>query len=382
VRNLLVVAEFSIALVLLTGAGLMVRSFVRLQSVDPGFRPEKLLLMRIDLHVGKTADQQVAYFHDAIERVRALPGVQSAGAVVDFLRSDPEDTVVIEGRPPQQPGPCEDAIAGAYFEAAGIPLKRGRLFTDLDRRGSPRVAIVNETMARTYWLGEDPIGKRFRFSNSDLSPWSTIVGVTGDMHRQGLEKAVVPQAFLPHAQATDDMMDVIVRTSADPQGMAAVVQSEIQSMDKSVAKFAVTTVEQQLGEQTAGRRFQTSLIGLFSFVALLLSAIGIYGLMHYFVVQRTNEIGVRMALGARSGNILALVLRQGLILAGLGILAGILGALGLTHLLSSLLYGITPTDSLTFATVPAILLAVAALACWIPARRAARIDPVLALRRD
>jgi putative ABC transport system permease protein len=290
--------------------------------------------------------------------------------------------VVIEGRTPQQPGPCEDAIAGQYFETAGISLKKGRYFTDLDRRDSPPVAIVNETMARSYWPGEDPIGKRFRFSNADSSPWLTVVGVTGDMHRQGLERAVVPQAFLPHAQATDDMMDVIVRTSADPQAMAAVVQSEIQSMDKSVAKFAVTTVEKQLAEQTAGRRFQTSLIGLFSLVALLLAAIGIYGLMHYLVVQRTNEIGVRMALGARAGNVLALVLRQGLTLASLGIVAGMLGALGLTHLLSSLLYGTTPTDPLTFATAPAILLAVAAAACWVPARRAARIDPMLALRGD
>jgi putative ABC transport system permease protein len=382
VRNLLVIGEFSIALVLLTGAGLLVRSFVRLQSVDPGFRPEKLLVMRIDLHVGKTAAQQVAYFRDAIEHVQGLPGVRSAGAIEDFLRSDPEDAVVIEGRPPRQPGPCEDAIAGPYFETAGIPLKKGRLFTDLDRRDSPPVAIANETMARTYWPGEDPIGKRFRFSNAESSPWITVVGVTGDMHRQGLEKGVAPQAFLPHAQATDDMMDVIVRTSADPQAMAAVVRSEIQSIDKGVAKFAVTTVEQQLGEQTAGRRFQTYLIGLFSFVALLLSAIGIYGLMHYFVVQRTNEIGVRMALGARSGNVLGLVLRQGLTLAGLGIVAGILAAFGLTHLLSSLLYGTTPTDPLTFATAPAVLLAVAALACWIPASRAARIDPVLALRQD
>jgi predicted permease len=237
-------------------------------------------------------------------------------------------------------------------------------------------------MARTYWPGEDPIGKRFRFSNSDASPWITIVGVAGDMHRQGLEKPVAPQAFIPHAQATDDMMDVIVRTSGDPQSMAAVVQNEIQFIDKSVAKFAVTTGEQQLGKQILGRRFQTSLIGLFSFIALLLSAIGIYGLMHYFVVQRTNEIGVRMALGARAGNVLALVLRQGLIMAGVGIILGVIGALGLTRLLSTLLYGITPTDPLTFATAPAILLAVAAAASWMPARSATRIDPMIALRGD
>ena len=381
-REVLVGAQVGLTVVLLLTAGVMLRSVARLEQVDPGFRPEKLLVMRIDLHVGRTTDQQIAYFRDAIERVEALPGVRSAGAIEGFLRSDPEDTVIIEGRTPQHPGPCQDAITGRYFETAGIPLKKGRYFTDIDRRGSLPVAIVNETMARSYWPGEDPIGKRFRFSNSDASPWLTVVGVTGDMHRQGLEKPVAPQAFLPHAQQTDDMMEVIVRTSADPQTMAAVVQSEIQSMDKSVARFAVATVEQQLAEQTAGRRFQTSLIGLFSVVALLLAAIGIYGLMHYLVVQRTNEIGVRMALGARAVNVLVLVLRQGLTLAALGIVVGILGALGLTHLLSSLLYGTTPTDPLTFASAPTILLAVAALACWIPARRAARIDPMLALRQD
>jgi predicted permease len=382
VRNMLVAGEFSIALVLLAGAGLMVRSFVRLQNVDPGFRPEKLLSMRIDLHVGRTAAQQVAYFRDAIERVQRIPGVRSAAAVSGFLRSDPEDSVEIEGRAPRQPGPCDDSIAGPFFETAGIPLKKGRFFSDEDRRGSPPVAIVNETMARTYWPGEDPIGKRFRFPGGGSNAWISVVGVTGDMRRQGIEKQVAPQVFRPHTQDTDDMLEVIVRTSADPQAIAAAARAEIQSMDTSVAKFAVTTIDQQLGEQTAARRFQTSLIGLFSLAALLLSAIGIYGLMHYFVEQRTNEIGVRMALGARQGNVLALVLRQGLALAGFGIVAGMLGAWGLTRLLSSLLFGVTPTDPLTFAAAPAILLAVAALACWIPARRASRIDPVLALRQE
>ena len=382
VRNLLVAGEFAIALVLLAGAGLMVRSFVRLQSVDPGFRPERLLILRIDLHVGRSAAQQVAYFREAIERARQVPGVRSAGAITDFLRSDPEDSVQVEGRLAQQPGPCEDQIEGPYFETAGIPLQRGRLFSDQDRSDSPPVAIVNEAMARAYWPGEDPIGKRFRFPSHRPSPWVTVVGVTGDMHRQGLERQVAPQVFRPNAQETDDMLDVIVRTSVDSPAIAAAVQSKIQAIDKTVAKFSVTSVERQLGEQMAERRFQTSLLGLFSLVALFLSAIGIYGLMHYFVVQRTNEIGVRMALGARYGNVLALVLRQGLALAGLGILIGVAGALALTHLLSGLLYGVTSTDPLTFATAPAILLGVAVLACWIPARRAARIDPMLALRQE
>jgi putative ABC transport system permease protein len=256
------------------------------------------------------------------------------------------------------------------------------VFSDEDRAGSPPVAIVNEAMVRTYWPNEDPIGKRFRFPSAASKPWIAVVGVTGDMHRQGLEKRVVPQIFRPLAQDPGDMLEVIVRTSADAQAMAAAVRNEVQSMDKGVAKFDVTTVEQQLGEQTAERRFQTSLIALFSLVALLLSGIGIYGLMHYFVAQRTNEIGVRMALGARYGSVLALVLRQGLTLAGLGIVVGIAGALGLTRLLSSLLYGTTPTDLLTFAAAPTILLGVAGLACWIPARRAARIDPMLALRQE
>jgi predicted permease len=381
-RNILVAGEFAIALVLLAGAGLMVRSFVRLQGVDPGFRPENLLLMRIDLHVGRTETQQVAYFREAIHRAEALPGVRSAGAISTLLWSDPEDAVEIQGRRPQQPGPCLDSVAGAYFETAGIALKQGRFFSDQDRRESPPVAIVNETMARSYWPGDDAIGKRFRFPGRWNNTWITVVGVTGDMHRQGLDRQVAPQVFLPHAQATDDMLEVIVRTAGDPGALAATVQSKIQSMDESVAKFQVTTVEQQLGEQMVERRFQTSLIGLFGFVALVLSAVGIYGVMHYFVAQRTNEIGVRMALGARYGNVLSLVLRQGLRVASIGITVGILGALAFTRLLSGLLFGVEPTDPLTFAAAPAVLLVVAMLACWIPARRAASIDPVRALRQE
>lgn len=379
-RDVLVVGEFSLALVLLTGAGLMVRSFVQLQRVAPGFRPEKLLLMRIDLHVGRTAEQQVAYFREAIARARSLPGVESAGAITDFLRSDPEDSVAIEGRAPQQPGPCDDVIEGAYFETAGIPMKRGRVFSDQDRKDGQAVAIVNETMARMYWPGEDPIGKRFRFPSRQVSPWIAVVGVAGDMHRQGLEKQIVPQVFRPEAQWPDDMLDVIVRTTGDAAAIAPVVQSEIQSMDKSVAKFGVRLVEQELSAESAERRFQTSLIGLFSLVALLLSAIGIYGLMHYFVAQRTNEIGVRIALGAVYRDVLGLVLRQGLVLAGVGIVFGLAGALFVTRLISTLLYGVTATDAVTFATAPVVLLAVAMIACWIPAHRAARIDPMVALR--
>jgi predicted permease len=384
-RGLLVIGEFSLALVLLAGAGLLVRSFMRLQSVDPGFRPENLLIMRVDLHVGKTGPQQTAYFRQAIERVQALPGVRSAAAIGRFLKSYPPDPIAIEGRP-RDPKvvAADDLIIGPYFQTAGIPLKQGRFFSDQDRRDSLPVAIINEALARSYFPNEDPIGRRFTFPDPDhpSNPWLTIVGVAADMHRQGLEKQVAPQVFRPHSQDPDNEMDLLVRTAGDPLKIAADVRTVVQSIDKTVPKFGVTTVRQQLGEQTAERRFHTSLIGLFSLIALFLSAIGIYGLMHHMVLQRTHEIGVRMALGARYSTVLALILRQGLQLAGIGVAVGVLGALGLTRMLSSLLYGVTPTDTVTFIAAPALLIGIAALACWLPARRAARIAPMIALRQD
>jgi predicted permease len=385
-RDFLVIGEFALALLLLTGAGLLIHSYLRLRTLDPGFRPENLLTMRIDLHVGKNATQRVAYFRDAIERVQALPGIRSAAAVGRFLNSYGTESIAIEGRPVSASSAklqaADDMIAGPYFETAGIPLQKGRVFSSRDTSESTPVAIVNETMARSYWPNENPIGKRFKFTEQESGPWITVVGIAGDMHSHGLEKQVAPQVFQPHSQSPDNEMDLLVRTASDPLTMASAVRSEIQSMDKSVAKFGVTTVEQQLAEETAGRRFNTSMLALFSSIALFLSAIGIYGLMHYSVVQRKHEIGVRMALGAPYGEVLVMVLRRGLALAGIGALLGTLAALGLTRMLASLLYGITPTDPLTFALAPTILLGVGALACWLPARRAARIDPVLALRQD
>ncbi len=385
-RYLLVVGEFALALVLLTGAGLLIHSYLRLRTVDPGFRPENLLSMRVDLHVGRNAAQRVAYFREAIERVQALPGVQSAAAVGRFLNSYGAESIAIEGRPINASSArlqaADDMIAGPYLETAGIPLLRGRVFSNGDTSESTPVAIINETLARSYWPHDDPIGKRFRFTEQQSSPWITVVGVAGDMHSHGLEKQVLPQVFQPHSQSPDNEMDLLVRTASDPLTMASAVRSEIQSMDKSVAKFGVTTVEQELVDESAERRFNTSLLALFSSIALFLSAIGIYGLMHYSVSQRKHEIGVRMALGAPYGEVLAMVLRQGLLLAGIGVCIGTLAALGLTRMLASLLYGITATDLLTFALAPAVLLGVAALACWLPARRAASIDPVQALRQD
>ncbi len=384
IRRFLVAAEFALCLVLLAGASLLMHSFLRLQGVQLGFVPENLLVMRIDLHVGKAPEQQVSYFSQAIERVRKLPGVRSAAATGRFLQAYGPDPVRIEGRiaRPDADEASDDLISGPFFETAGIPLKLGRVFSDQDRKGSLPVAVINDTMAKKFWPGGNPIGKKFQFSEEKGSPWFTVVGVVGDMHRQGLEKQVAPQVFRPHSQSPDNEMDLLVRTAGDPLNMAVAVRNEIQSMDKTVAKFNVSTVEEQLGAQTAERRFHTSLIGVFSLLALLLSAVGIYGLIQHLVVQRTHEIGLRMALGARAGSVIALILRQGLTLAGAGVLVGLLAAFAFTRMLSSLLYGVTPTDPLAFTIAPAILLGVAVFACWLPARRAAHIDPLIALRQD
>ena len=382
VHHALVIGEFAIALVLLAGAGLLVRSFVRLERVDPGFRPDHLLMMRIDLHVGRNNAQQIAYFQQVIERLNRLPGVGSAAAVDGFLESDPEDAVEVKGHEPQQPGPSDDVISGPFFQTAGIPLLRGRYFSYADRAGSLPVAMINDKMAKLYWPNQDPVGKQFRFSARPASPWLTIVGVTGDMRRQGLERVPIPQVFRPDEQDSEDMLEIIVRTLEDPGPMAEVVRRQIQSLDKTVANFDVHTVEQQLNEQTRQRRFQTSLISLFSLVSLLLSALGVYSLMQYLVTQRHHEIGVRMALGADRKSVLTLVLRQGLGLAVAGIAIGIGCAFELTHALASLLYGVTPRDPFTFVIAPLVLLGTSALACWLPAHQATRIDPVLALRQD
>ena len=378
--DLLVAGEFALALVLVTSATLLIQSFLRLRTVELGFRPDHLLTMRVDLHVGRSSDQQAAYFEEAIARAKGIPGVQSVAAVSGFLSSDPEDSVQIEGRPLQYPGPCEDLISGPFFETAGIPLRRGRVFSDRDRRGSVPVAIVNETMARAYWPGADPIGKRFRFRDS--TPWLTVVGVTGDMRREGLDRQIAPQAFLPHRQGAENMMDIVVRTNSEPMALAPVIQSKIQAMDKTVAKFKIETVTRQLGEETGARRFDTFLVASFAIAALFLSAIGISGLLHHVVVQRTNEIGVRVALGARPAAVMTMVLRQGLSLAAIGAGLGLVGAFLVSRLLTKLLFHVAPTDPVTFGISVVVLMGVAAVACWLPSRRAARIDPIMALRHD
>lgn len=382
-RDALIVAEFAVAVVLLCGAGLLVRSLLRIQAVDPGFRPEGALIAR--LSVLKPRAQERAFYRQALEHVAALPGVKAVGLISDaFQRRNPDNPLSIEGRALQtEAAIANDAVSPGYFQAAGTSLLRGRYFTELDGLGSLRVAIINDTMARRFWPGEDPIGKHFKLAGPESKrPWLTIVGVVGDMRREGLEKQAIAQVFQLYTQDGWSAMDLVARTSADPLRLAGALRAEIHAIDAAAPVFEVSTLDRRLSGFESPRRFQTLLMTLFSAVALLLAAIGIYGLIHHYVAQRTQEIGIRMALGARAGAVLAMVLRQALGLAVIGAAAGVIAALALTQTMASLLYGVKPTDLLTFASAPVALLLIALGASAFPARRAARIDPIVALRYE
>ena len=392
VRDALVVAEVALALVLLAGAGLMVKSFLRLQEVDLGFNPERVLTMRAQLSGVnyRESPRAVAFYEQLIERVEALPGVQSAAAAgTVFLSSTPNSSwFSIEGRP--APPPNErvevpiDPITPNYFQAMGVPLLRGRAFTAQDREGVPEVTIVNETFARRFFPGEDPSGRRIKYGPPESEgPWITIVGVVGDTRRTGFDAAVRPETYLPHAQAPARGMMLVVRSAAaDPSGLTNAVRGAVASLDREVPVFQVRTMDELLSGMMAQRRLNMLLLAIFAGVALLLAAVGIFGVMNYSVSQRTHELGLRMALGAQARNILGMVVRQGMTLVLLGLGLGLAGALALTRLMSSLLYGVSATDPLTFAGISLLLAAVALLACYVPARRATKVDPIVALRYE
>ena len=388
-RNSLVVAEFALAVVLLTGAGLLIRSFVRVLKVDPGFRSEQVLVMRIDFSQAKTEAQVGALYQQVLERVAALPGVKAAGAISEFfIQNNPNATVTVEGQGIPSVGPMvRHAISRYFFQALGVELLRGRSFTDEDFREAKqegyRVAIINETMARRLWPAADPIGKRFKDGGPDSTdPWLTVVGVVKDMRRQGLEKQPILQAFVPHMSWSSRNQHLLVRAASDPVALAPIVRDAVRSVDKTLPVFGVTTAERWLSESMELRRLQALLLSVFSGAALVLAMVGIYGLMNYSVAQRTHEIGVRLALGAQTRDVLRMVVREGISLALMGIAVGLVGASWLTKTMSSLLFGVSATDPLTFACVTLILIAPGSLACYLPARRAAKVDPIEALRHE
>ena len=389
-RSSLVIAEIAITAVLLACAGLMIRSFNAIQSVDPGFRPERVLTFEFSLPSAKYKDEpQIAAFYEQLTaRAAALPGVERAALVDSLPLGGGADVLsfVIEGRPELPPEKVQDAMFSTatpdYFDVLGIGHVRGERLTERHRDGVPDVGVINETMARKFWPDEDPIGKRVNLGDPARAPWITVIGVVKDARSSGLDKEPYAQMYLPALQFRQRTMTFVARTSADPATLVPALRRELGALDQDLPLYNVRTMEQVLAESVARRRFQMILIAAFAGVGLLLAAVGIYGVISYTVTQRSHEIGVRMALGARASDILKLVVGQGLGLTLAGVGLGLAGSFALTRVLSSLLYGVTATDPLTFACVSLAMLGVALLACLIPARRATKVDPMVALRYE
>jgi putative ABC transport system permease protein len=387
-RGALVVAQVAFAFVLLIGAGLMARSFVRLQQVSPGFNPERVLTMSIPLNWSKydTPEKYTAFFRTTLDRVQVLPGVTSVAlsTVAPMASSTPFRTPFrIEGRPQEESdsAPPVDlrVVSKDYFKTVGLPLVKGRTFEDRDRLDAPEVAVVNQTLARHRWPGDDPIGKRVSADNGQT--WVEIVGVVGDVRQYGLDKEPADEIYASFDQ-TPTGSTLLVRTTADPSGIEKEVRAVIRDVDHEQPIVNVRTLEQVVSESLAPSRLTMLLLSLFAVLALAITIAGIAGVMALWVGQRTNEIGIRMALGATPFDVVGLVMRQGLGLVVIGLVIGLVGAVALSTLLSGLLFGTEVVDPATYVGVSLVLLGAAAAACFLPARRATAIDPILALRAD
>ena len=392
-RSVLAVAELAVALVLLIGAALLVRSVIALNRVDLGFATRDVLALRVDLPQLKYASpaKAVAFFQQLGDRLASLPGVQSTGAGTSLLlsRLPQSSTITIEGRPAADPTRQDipvpyDAVTPGFFRTLQIPLVRGRMLTDADTPGAQRVAVVNESFVRRFFPNEEPIAKRVTFDDPTGSEvrWTTIVGVVADTRRGGFNRPPWAEVYFPHQQDGDRRMFVVARTSGDPAALARAAQAEVWAIDREQPVASVRTVAEAMAQSEANRRFVTLLLGVFATVALVLAAIGVYGVLAYATAQRTQEIAIRMALGADHRDVLRMVLGAGTQLAAAGVAIGLAGALVLTQVLSGLLFGVSARDPLTFVLVPAALGTVALLASWIPARRAVRVEPVAALRGE
>jgi putative ABC transport system permease protein len=393
VRRVLVVSEVALAVVLLVSAGLLIRSFQLLRKVEPGFNPENALTMRMVLPFPKYAKQETrrAFYDEVLRRVEETPGVEAAG-MITFLPlsfSGMNFSFSVEGRP----GPSDmnlpfalfRVVSPDYFRAMGIPLQRGRYFETHDSPDSTPVVLINRRMAEQNWPGEDAIGKRVKVGPADSpNAWLTVVGVVGDVRQTGLYEQKL-EFYVPYMQERRSFMaprDLVVRTKADPGVIAAAVRQAVWAVDKDQPVSNVRTLDQVFSAAISQERFQALMLGLFAALALVLACVGLYGVISYSVVQRTHEIGVRMALGAQPVDVLRLVIRQGMLLTFAGLAIGIIAGTFATRVLTDMLFGVTPRDPLTFVGVPVLLLVVAFLACYVPARRATRIDPLIALRYE
>jgi len=402
-RSLLVISEFALALMLLIGAGLMIRTFAALQAVDAGFNPHNVVSMVVSVAGSREADpaRRPIFYHQLIERVRSLPGVQAAGAINHLpLAGDLWGwPFIIEGRPKPRPGESPSGVyrmvTPGYFEAMRLPLIRGRDVSETDKATAPGVVIISERAAREYWPGGDPIGKRISFDDDKTSPptWLTIIGIAKDAKQDDWSATPFPEVYLAAFQNHDFLGDsgsevashtsyitLVARTASDPAAVAPAMKEAAWSFDRNLAISQVVTMDGVVADANAQPRFEMLLLTIFAAVALVLAGVGIYGVIGYSASRRTHEIGVRMSLGATRGDVLLLVVRQGMWLALAGAVTGLAGALLLSRLMTKLLYGVRPTDPATFVAVATGLGFVAMLACYIPARRAMRIDPVAALR--
>jgi putative ABC transport system permease protein len=389
-RSLFIVSEFALALLLLVGAGLMIRSFLRLQRVNPGFAPDGALTAQIVLPQSRyrEAARVGAFQRELLQRVQALPGVQAASVSMSL----PPDLLMMrnpfapEGQSPS-PGqslPLADQllVSPDYFRTLGIQQLAGRAFTDADDASAPQVVIINETLARQYFPNQDPVGKRLQTGDySPKGPWLTIVGVVADVKYNGLNEGAQPTLYTAFQQNLWwRSMFLAVKAGGDPLGLVNAVRNEVWAVDRDLPVSQIKTMDQLMSDAVAEPRAYTLLLGALGAVALLLAAVGVYGVMAYAVTQRTHEIGVRMALGAQSGAVLRLVVGAGMKLALLGMAIGLLAAFALTRLMSKLLFDVSATDPVTFALIALLLMGVALLSCYLPARRATKVDPMAALR--
>jgi predicted permease len=387
IRRTLVVAEFALALVLLVGAGLLVRSWWHVNSIDLGFTPARVLVMEVSSPMAFSIPaQRNDLYHRLLEQIQAVQGVESAGITGDLFSDNPREHVLTverdEGTVTERLRLTRDEVSADFFRTLGTPLLRGRVFSIEDRPEGQRVAIINDVMARRSWPGRDPVGRRFRLGARDSNvPWYTVVGVVGDMRRQGPEREALPQIFESLTQNPPPTGDLLIRTASDdPLTMAGALRAAVRRVEKNAPIHGVAPLEQRMGAYLTQRRFQTWLLTGFSFVALLIAAVGIYGLIQYSIATRTQEIGLRMAIGADSGDIFRMIIGEGLMLSLTGLALGLLGAWWLGSLGSSLLCGVTAGDPLTFTSVSVLLTVVALAACYFPARRAMTVDPTVALR--
>jgi putative ABC transport system permease protein len=383
-RGALAAAEIALALVLSVGAGLLIQSFSRLQSIDPGFEPQHALTMRLFLSDAKYREpgRTNAFIDDVLQRISALPGVQAAGVTSHLpMRGGGDAYFKIEGRPFDNPNQLatalNPAISHRFFEAMGIPLIKGRAFSESETKQKSNVVIINEAFARTYFPDEDPLGKRLLIDEGE-SLSCEIIGVARNIKQFSLRGPFAPTMYRPSIQI--GRASLVIRTSGDPMTIAPAARAVIRGVDKDQAIASVLSMEQILSGTVAEARFRTFLLSLFAVVGLLMAGIGVYGVMSYNVTQTTHEIGVRMALGAGASDVLKLILWRGMKLALIGVAIGLAAAWGMTKLIKTLLFDISATDPLTYTLIAGLLTATAFLACWIPARRAMKVDPIIAIR--